>query len=121
MTLWPQGKDPWYPLYRRLGEPQTGLDTEARGKILSPLLGNKPQSCSHPAHSQTLYWLSYVTHKCLDVVNVNGGTVDSVMFRMHVVNVWLLEIKTECATVKDAHNVPFIIMCASPVLSVLCS
>jgi hypothetical protein len=40
-------------------------------------------------------------------VNVNGGTVDSVMFRMHVVNVWLLEIKTECATVKDAHNVPF--------------
>jgi hypothetical protein len=31
-VLYPQGKDPWYPLYRRLGGPQ--MDTEVRGKIL---------------------------------------------------------------------------------------
>jgi hypothetical protein len=30
----PPGKDPWYPLDRRLGGPRAGLDTEARGKIL---------------------------------------------------------------------------------------
>jgi hypothetical protein len=32
-----------------------GLDTEARGKILSPLPGIKPRSPGRPAHSQTLY------------------------------------------------------------------
>jgi hypothetical protein len=39
--------------------PRVGLDTEARGKILSPLPGIEPQSAGRPAHSQTLYWLSY--------------------------------------------------------------
>jgi hypothetical protein len=33
------GKDPRYPLYRMLGGPQSRLDTEPRGKILSPLPG----------------------------------------------------------------------------------
>jgi hypothetical protein len=32
--------------------PRAGLDTEARGKILSPLPGIKPQSPGHPVHSQ---------------------------------------------------------------------
>jgi hypothetical protein len=39
------------------------LDTEARGKILSPLPQIKPWSPCRPAHSQTLYWLSYPAHK----------------------------------------------------------
>jgi hypothetical protein len=50
-------------------DPRAGLDTEARGKILSPLLGIEPRSPSRPARSQTLYWLSYPVHgflKCRD-------------------------------------------------------
>jgi hypothetical protein len=43
--------------------PRAGLDTEARGKILSPLPGNEPRSPGRPARSQTLYWLSYPAHK----------------------------------------------------------
>jgi hypothetical protein len=35
--------------------PTAGLDTEARGKILSPLPGIEPRSPGRPAHSQTLY------------------------------------------------------------------
>jgi hypothetical protein len=34
--------------------PRAGFDTEARGKILSPLPGIKPRSRGRPAHSQTL-------------------------------------------------------------------
>jgi hypothetical protein len=39
--------------------PRAGLDTEARGKILSPLPGIEPRSPGRPACSQTLYCLSY--------------------------------------------------------------
>jgi hypothetical protein len=36
-ALYPQRKDPRYPLYRRLGGgPRADLDTEVRGKILAP-------------------------------------------------------------------------------------
>jgi hypothetical protein len=38
---------------------RAGLDTEARGKILSTLSGIEPRSPGRPARSQTLYWLSY--------------------------------------------------------------
>jgi hypothetical protein len=34
--------------------PRAGLDTEARGKIISPLLGIEPRSPGRPARSQTL-------------------------------------------------------------------
>jgi hypothetical protein len=36
-----------------------GLDTEAIGKILSPLPWIEPRSPGRPARSHTLYWLSY--------------------------------------------------------------
>jgi hypothetical protein len=39
--------------------PRAGLDTEARGKILSPLPGIEPRSPGRPVRSQTLYSLSY--------------------------------------------------------------
>jgi hypothetical protein len=39
--------------------PRAGLDTEARGKMLSPLPGIEPRSPGRPARSQTLYRLSY--------------------------------------------------------------
>jgi hypothetical protein len=42
--------------------PKAGLDTEARGKILSPLPGIEPRSPGRPARSQTLYCLSYPAH-----------------------------------------------------------
>jgi hypothetical protein len=41
---------------------RAGLDTEARGKYLSPLPGIEPRSPGRPARSQTLYWLSYPAH-----------------------------------------------------------
>jgi hypothetical protein len=39
--------------------PRAGLDTETRGKILSPLSGIEIRSPGRPARSQTLYCLSY--------------------------------------------------------------
>jgi hypothetical protein len=42
--------------------PRAGLDKEATGKILSPLLGIELRSPGHPARSQTLHWLSYPAH-----------------------------------------------------------
>jgi hypothetical protein len=45
--------------------PRAGLNTETRGKILSPLPGIEPRSPGRPARSQTLYWLSYPSHKPL--------------------------------------------------------
>jgi hypothetical protein len=59
--------------------PRTSLDTEARGEILSPLLGIETWSPSS-VHNQTLYWLSYTTpdyiiynaHKSISLVfNIN--------------------------------------------------
>jgi hypothetical protein len=35
--------------------PRAGLDTEARGKILSPLPGIEPRFPGRPGRSQTLY------------------------------------------------------------------
>jgi hypothetical protein len=39
--------------------PRASLNTEARGKILSPLPGIEPRSPGRPSRSQTLYSLSY--------------------------------------------------------------
>jgi hypothetical protein len=40
--LYPRGKDPWYPLDRRLVGLRAGLDTEARGNILCLCQGLSP-------------------------------------------------------------------------------
>jgi hypothetical protein len=53
-ALYPRGKDPRYPLYRRLGGPQSR--SGHRGKILCLCWGSKP---SRRVRSQTLYSLSY--------------------------------------------------------------
>jgi hypothetical protein len=42
--------------------PRAGVDTEARGKILSPMPGIEPRSPGRPARSQTLYRLIYPAH-----------------------------------------------------------
>jgi hypothetical protein len=41
-ALYPRGKDPRYPLDRRLGGLRAGLDKEDRGKILCPCRGWNP-------------------------------------------------------------------------------
>jgi hypothetical protein len=42
--------------------PRAGLETEARGKVLSPLPGIAPRSPGLPACGQTLHRLSYPAH-----------------------------------------------------------
>jgi hypothetical protein len=54
-TLNPWGKDPRYPLDRRLGGLLNRSVTEARGKILLPLPGIEPRSPCRPVRSQTLH------------------------------------------------------------------
>jgi hypothetical protein len=46
-TLWPlhpQGKNPWYPLDRRLGGPQGRSDAVVKRKIHSPRRESKPRT-----------------------------------------------------------------------------
>jgi hypothetical protein len=56
-------------------DPRTCLDTEARGKILSPPPGIEPLSPGRPARSQTLYRLSYSgSSKILvEIINNNNS------------------------------------------------
>jgi hypothetical protein len=57
-ALYPRGKDPRYPLYRRLGGPQS-----RSGHMPPP--GIEPRSPGRPARSKTLYCLSYPgSHFC---------------------------------------------------------
>jgi hypothetical protein len=58
-ALYPRGKDPRYPLYRRLGGPQSRSGHRRYRKNPLPLPGIEPRSPGRPARSQTLYCLSY--------------------------------------------------------------
>jgi hypothetical protein len=60
-ALYSQGKNPRYPLNRRLN-PRAGLDAEARRKILCLCRGSKP---GRPVRNQTLYRIKfdYIPHK----------------------------------------------------------
>jgi hypothetical protein len=64
-ALEPRGKDLRYPRTGGWVGPRAGLDTQATGKILSPLPGIEHRSSGHPARSQTLYWLSYPAHNII--------------------------------------------------------
>jgi hypothetical protein len=57
-ALYPRGKDPWYPLYRRLGGPQSRYGDRGYRKNPLPLPGIEPRSPGRPVRSQLLYWLS---------------------------------------------------------------
>jgi hypothetical protein len=59
-ALYPRGKDPRYPLYWRLGGPQSYSGHTGRGKNPLPLPGIEPRSPCRPVCSQTLYWLSLI-------------------------------------------------------------
>jgi hypothetical protein len=58
-ALYSRGKDPRYPLYRRLGGPQSRSGHRGYRKNPLPLPGIESRSPGRPARSQTLYWLSY--------------------------------------------------------------
>jgi hypothetical protein len=48
---------------------RAGLDTEARGRILSPLSGIEPRLPGRSVRTHTLYWLSYPgSHCCVHTV-----------------------------------------------------
>jgi hypothetical protein len=51
----PPGKGIPVPVYRKLGGPRAGLDTEATEKNLLPLSGIERRSPARPVRSQTLY------------------------------------------------------------------
>jgi hypothetical protein len=57
--LYPQGKNPRYPLDRRLGGPQSRFGHSVEEKNSQPSPGIETRSSDHPAHSQSLYRLSY--------------------------------------------------------------
>jgi hypothetical protein len=75
----PRGKDPRYPLYRRLGGPQSRSGHRGYMKNPLPLLGIKPRSPGGPARSQTLYCLSYPgSYKTREyIVNISVGRVET--------------------------------------------
>jgi hypothetical protein len=61
-ALYPRGKDPRYPLYRRLVGPRAGLDTEVTGKILCPCRGSNvdlPLFISVARHYTEISRISY--------------------------------------------------------------
>jgi hypothetical protein len=59
-ALYPRGKDPCYPLDRRLGGPQSCSGHRDIANNPLPLPGIEP---GRPVRSQTLYWLNYpVSH-----------------------------------------------------------
>jgi hypothetical protein len=72
LLLYSKGKNPWYPLDRRLGEPQNQSGYGVEEKNSQPHLEIKPLSSIHPAHSQLLYQLSYP-----------GSTISSEAFHIH--------------------------------------
>jgi hypothetical protein len=63
-ALYLRGKYSRYPLDRRLGGPRTGVDTEARGKIISPLPRIDPRS-SIPGRDEMIFPLASVSRSAL--------------------------------------------------------
>jgi hypothetical protein len=49
LPLYPRGNSSHYPLYRRLGEPQSGSERYGEDKNLLMLLGIEPRLLSRPA------------------------------------------------------------------------
>jgi hypothetical protein len=58
----PGERTPRYPLYRRLGGPQSWSGHRGYRKNSLPVSGIEPRSPGRPACSQTLYCLSYPAH-----------------------------------------------------------
>jgi hypothetical protein len=59
LPLYPQGKNPRYPLDRRLGGPQSWSGRGGEEKNSQPQSGLEPPNPDHPARCQSLYRLSH--------------------------------------------------------------
>jgi hypothetical protein len=81
-ALYPRGKDPRYPMYRRLGGPQSRSGHRGSRKNLLPPPGIEPRSPGRPARSQTLYWLSYP-----------GSTLTFICYYYNKMIVWSNSVK----------------------------
>jgi hypothetical protein len=68
-----QGKSPQYPLDRRLGGPQSHSGYGGGEKNSQPPPEIEPQNPDHPAHSQSLSWLTLQ----LDFINFKNKTVSN--------------------------------------------
>jgi hypothetical protein len=74
-ALYPRGKDPRYPLDRRLGGPQKPVWTQRiEEKSFCPCRGSNP---GRPARSQTLYCLSYPGSNIYVLHNTGRFAVDA--------------------------------------------
>jgi hypothetical protein len=62
VALYPRGKDRRYPLYRRLGGPQSRSGHRGYRKNPLPSAGDRSWIVRSLVRSQTLYWLSYPAH-----------------------------------------------------------
>jgi hypothetical protein len=75
--------------------PRDGLNTEARGKILSPLPGIELRSPVRPVRSQTLYCLSYSTHAHKNLLRNNSPRPNCMrMNRRNIIQVVKVAIPT---------------------------
>jgi hypothetical protein len=67
--LYPQGKSPWYPLDRRLGEPQNRSGRGSEEKNSQPLPGIEPYNPDRPVGSPALSELSrLLISDCMGVI-----------------------------------------------------
>jgi hypothetical protein len=80
--LYPQGKSPWYPLDRKLGEPQSRSGRGGEEKNSQPPPAIEPSNLDRPARSPALYRLSchgslVILHSCkfrngLNIPQISG-------------------------------------------------
>jgi hypothetical protein len=96
VALYPQVKDPRYPLYRRLGVPQSRSGHRGQRKNPLPLPGIELRSPGRPALSQTLYRLSYFSYHTMHVTvgNINRSLI--VKYAQRVQNVCKYSVFLHC-------------------------
>jgi hypothetical protein len=66
-SVLPPGKDLRYPLYRRLGGPQSRSWRRCYRKNSFGNAGDRTRSPGRPVCSQTLYWLSYPGFRIISI------------------------------------------------------
>jgi hypothetical protein len=78
----PQGKIPWYPLDRRQSGPHTQSGWGREEQYSQPPPGIKTQNPDHPAHSQSLYSLSYPNklEECAKLLSLGHSDIKLICF-----------------------------------------
>jgi hypothetical protein len=82
-ALYPRGKDPRYPLYRRLGGPQSRSGHRGYRKILSPLPGSNPdRTAVQPVARHYTAWANRLT---------DGYKYNNISLRWLSVKEWVVQ------------------------------